>query len=173
MKGHKQKLGILLLALLLALGGLGIGFAHWTGSLDIAGTAHTGVFDPGFTGEWQFFQDPDDPDIDPDCGCTCIFIDSDGDGDYEVMEATITHVDTFCGYRLYSTIKNNGTVPMRIKNIQIIYDSPVMITEEETLVGTVLAPGAEATCKLLIAIGAAPAETYTFSVKITSCLWNQ
>ena len=173
MKGHKQKLGIFLLALLLALGGLGIGYAHWTKSLYIAGTATIGENDPGFTGEYEFSQHPDDPDRDPDWGCTCDFSDSDGDGDLDTMDATITNVDTFCVYRLYSTIRNDGTVPMQIKSVQITYSSPVMIAEEETLVGTVLDPGAVATCKLSIAIGAAMADTYTFSVKITSCLWDQ
>ena len=173
MKGHKGKLGILLLALLLALGGLGVGYAHWTDSLDIAGTAHFGSNDPGFTRDYEFFQDPEDEDIDPDYGCTCAFIDSDGDSDYDTMEATIIKVNTFCGYKLYSTISNGGTVPMRIAKIQIAYDSPVMIAEEETLVNTVLDPGDEATLKLLIGVGAALEDTYTFSVKITSCLWYQ
>ena len=172
MKGHKQKLGVLLLALVLALGGLGIGYAHWTESLDIAGTVTTGDFDPGFTGYYEFFQHPEDEDIDPDCGCTCNFSDSDGDGDYDTMEATITSVNTFSVYRLYSTIRNDGTVPMRIDSVQITYSSPVMIAEEETLVNTVLDPGDEATLKLSIAIAGAMADTYTFSVKITSCLWN-
>jgi hypothetical protein len=174
MKGHKKKLGILLLALVLALGGLGIGYTHWTDSLYIAGTAHIAENDPGFVpGSCEFSQHPDDPDEDDDCDCDCIFTDSDGDGDYDTMEATIINVDTFCVYRLYSTIRNDGTLPMRIKNIQVTYDSPVMIAEEESLVNTVLDPGDEATLKLSIAIGAAMADTYTFSVKITSCPWNQ
>jgi hypothetical protein len=171
MKGHKQRLGVLLLAVLLALGGLGIGYAHWTDSLYIAGTATIGENDPGFTGDYEFSQHPEDPDIDDDCDCTCTFTDSDGD--YDTVEATIINVDTFCVYRLWATIKNNGTVPMRIDSIQITYDSPVMIAEEEPLVNTVLDPGDEAKLKLSIAIGAAMADTYTFSVKITSCLWNQ
>lgn len=173
MKGHKQKIGLLLLALVLALGGLGIGYAHWTDSLDVTGTVHWGSTDPGFVpGSCEFSQDPSDNYTDPDCGCDCNFIDSDGDGDYEIMEATITHVDTFCGYKLYSTIRNDGTVPVRIDNIQITFSSPVMICEEETLVGAVLDPGDEATCKLLIGVGPAMADTYSFSVQITATLYN-
>ena len=174
MKGHKQKLGVLLLALLLALGGLGVGYAHWTQSLYIAGTANIGIGDPGFTGVYDFSQHPEDEDIDPDCGCTCTFTDSDGDGDYDTMEATITNVNTFSVYRLYCTIKNGGTLPMRITKVQISYDSPVMIAEEEPLVNTVLDPGAEATLKLSIAVGEAMTDTsYTFTVQITSRPWNK
>jgi hypothetical protein len=173
MKGHKQRLWVLLLAVLLALGGLGIGYAHWTQSLYIAGTATIGENDPGFTGDCEFSQNPEDPDIDDDCDCTCAFTDSDSDGDYDTMEATIINVNTFCVYRLYSTILNEGTLPMRIDSVQITYSSPVMIAEEEPLVNTVLDPGDEVTLKLSIAIGAAMADTYNFSVKITSCLWNQ
>lgn len=172
MKEHKGKIGVLFLALVLALGGMGIGYAHWTDSLYITGTAQTGEEDPGFTGDYEFFQDPEDPDIDEDCGCVCTFTDTDGDGDYDTMEATIIHVNSFSVYSLHSAIRNYGTLPMRITAVQITYSSPVMIAEEETLVGTVLDPGDEVMMKLSIAIGAAMADTYSFSVKITSILWN-
>lgn len=39
-----KKIGVLALALVLALGTLGVGFAHWSGTLDISGTVHTGTF---------------------------------------------------------------------------------------------------------------------------------
>lgn len=178
MKGHKQKIGVLLLALVLALAGLGIGYAHWTQSLYITGSATIGEMDPGFVdGSCEFsqvFQDPNNPeDIDPDCDCTCSFTDSDNDGDLDTMDATIINVNTFCGYKLYSTIRNDGTVPMRIDAIQITYSSPVMIAEEGTLVGAVLDPDEDRTLKLLIGVGPAMADTYSFSVKITATLWNQ
>ena len=173
MKGYKQKLGILLLALMLALGSLGITHAHWVQIPHIGGTVTIGEGDPGFTGDWDFFQNPDDPDIDDEYYCTCNFTDSDDDGDLDVMEATITNVDPLCVYKLYSAIRNDGTLPMQITDIQIIDTGEVTIAEEETLVGTMINPGDEATCKLYIDIGEAMAGEYSFSVHITSCLWNQ
>jgi len=174
MKGYKQKLGVLLLALVLALGGLGVSYAHWAQNLEIATTVNVGQGSPGFTEEYQFFQDPEDPVIDEYYDCTCYFSDSDGDGDLDTMEATMTDVADNCTYKLYSTISDNGTLPMRITDIEITEPDLVTIEEEETLVGAVLDPGDEVTCKLLIAIGEeATAGQYSFSVKITSCLWNQ
>lgn len=44
-----KKIGILCLALVLALGSLGIGYAHWSETLEIAGTVSTGDIDPKFS----------------------------------------------------------------------------------------------------------------------------
>lgn len=158
---------------MLALGGLGVAYGHWVESLEIATTVNVGEGDPGFTGQYQFFQDAGD--IDLDYGCTATFIDSDGDGDYDTMEATMTNVDASCSYKLYSTVHNEGTLPMRIDGVEIYNPDPdlVEIYEEETVVGAVLDPGAEVECKLYIAIGGQSLAEYSFSVEIISSLWNQ
>jgi hypothetical protein len=39
-----KKTGLLLLVLVLAMGALGVGYAHWSGELDIDGTVYTGSF---------------------------------------------------------------------------------------------------------------------------------
>lgn len=167
-------MGILLLALMLGLGALGVTHAHWVQISYIGATATIGEGDLGFTTEQcEFFQYYGTSDT--DYGCTCNFTDSDGDGDLDVMEATITGLDPSCGYKLYSTISNNGTLPMRIDDVQIQNPNPgqVTISEEVTLVGTQVDPGDTETCKLLIETEDAPPDPYSFSVNLTSCLWNE
>ena len=39
-----KKTGLLLLVLVMAMGALGVGYAHWSGELDITGTVNTGTF---------------------------------------------------------------------------------------------------------------------------------
>ena len=170
MKGHKGKLGVLLLALLLALAGSGIGYAQWTQSLYIDGTAITGEFAPGFVYDsCEFFRDPDDPDAE----CTCSFTDNDGDGYYEIVEATITNCNTHCLYKLYIRIHNYGTVPVMIDSIEITYNSPVVILEEDSLVEAQVDAGEEVICKLNIIIDEVPPGTYSFTVKLNTSSWNQ
>jgi len=57
MKGKLGKTGLLCLAVLLALVGVGVGLAHWQETLTIEGTVETGTWDvggtPGFWKNWD------------------------------------------------------------------------------------------------------------------------
>ena len=58
MKSHTGKIGLLFLALVIALGGLGVGFAAWTDTITLQGTVNTAAVNWEITGsawgvEWQ------------------------------------------------------------------------------------------------------------------------
>jgi hypothetical protein len=173
MKEHKQRLGILLLALVLALGGLGVGYAHWTDSLYIAGTATTGEYAVAFVDDsCQFFPDEQDENV----TCECTFSDKDGDTYPEIMEVDITNGSVYSEYMLHSDIQNYGDIPANIDGVEITFTSPVVIIEdplEPTIVGTQVDPGDSVTLKLLITIHPTGAGTYNFTVEIKTIPWNQ
>lgn len=78
-----KKIGLLSLALVLALGSLGIGFAHWGDQLYVEGTVETGEVLIGFVDQLtddngvveDVLKDPDDDGSDPladeECPTTC------------------------------------------------------------------------------------------------------
>jgi predicted ribosomally synthesized peptide with SipW-like signal peptide len=52
-----KKIGLLALALIMALGALGIGYAAWTDTINITGTVHTGSLNidvTGYSGTWVY-----------------------------------------------------------------------------------------------------------------------
>lgn len=173
MNWHFGKLGLLLFVVLLCIAAAGIGYAAWSEGLDIAGSVTTGSDDPGFVGNCTFNNSPDSSNPDPDAQCVCDFVDEDGDGDCEKVDVTITKANAFHWYKLYLPIENNGSIPVRITDVVVTYSSPAYVSEEETLFGTVLDAGAQATCKLVIEIGEAPDRDYNFSVTIAAAQWSQ
>ncbi len=56
-----KKIGILALALVMALGALGIGYAHWTDTLEIEGDINTGWVDVNFHSQIDNDLDSNDP----------------------------------------------------------------------------------------------------------------
>jgi len=132
-----KKFGLLCLAIVLALGTLGIGYALWYDVLYIEGTVDTGELD------WEFYcgsiinGDPCDPaTIDKQCGdnfmnptaestgkdvgCTeVICVDSDLDGDIDTLEVTLNN--TYPGYYVHIAWKvhNNGTIPLKFEKATI------------------------------------------------------
>jgi len=60
-----RKIGLLALALVLALGALGVGYAAWTDTVTIEGTVNTGTVDlvvEGYSGMWMWKIPGGDPD---------------------------------------------------------------------------------------------------------------
>ena len=58
-----KKIGLLSLALVLALGSLGIGYAHWTDTLTIDGDINTGWVDVNFHSQLDNDLDDNDPNV--------------------------------------------------------------------------------------------------------------
>jgi hypothetical protein len=140
-KGTK-KVAILFLALTVALGAMGAGFAHWSQTLYINGTVETGTFLVGF--EDQYTDDPpavdgtpgviipqnspDDGTIDPGydknvaaCDCELLFYKGDHDG-VDLFEKV--HVTVLNGYPCYTniltvTIGNGGTIPANVGDASV------------------------------------------------------
>ena len=118
-----KKFGLLLLAVVLALGSLGVGYAMWSEDLFINGTVNTGEVDWEFYNIYYPAEPPectqDDNGIDPgntkDVGSTgWVFTDSDGDGDYDTLTITVTNGYPYYRNHLSTWVHCNGTVPIII-----------------------------------------------------------
>ena len=128
-----KKIGLLCLALVLALGTMGSGHALWSDWLYVEGTVATGEV------SWEFIcgsilnGDPcDPPTIDKQCGdgfmnpwpestgkdvgCTEVeCVDSDGDGDIDTLLVTVHNA--YPGYYVHIAwmAHNNGTIPIHFE----------------------------------------------------------
>ena len=105
-----KKFGLLCLALVLALGSLGVGFALWSDTLYIEGYVFTGEVDV----EWTYCgcHDIEDKDV----GTVSCEIDA---ADPHILYFTVTN-----GYPCYTAdceveLTNVGTVPIIIENITV------------------------------------------------------
>jgi len=143
-----KKLGIICIALVLALGSLGVGYAAWTDTIAVSGTVTTGSV------AWEFTTcslldefEPADPGGDyptttPDYTTNDGFVpnaegldywkldknvgwgeqlrvDSDGDGDYDTLEVTLNNVYPSYFNTLAFYVRNIGTVPLKIDHVNI------------------------------------------------------
>jgi hypothetical protein len=123
-----RKIALLLVAMVLALGAMGAGYALWWKVLYINGTINTDNVDA----EWYVFNNPDDCSaehndpipqwegggrLDKDVGCTDVWIDS---GDPQII-----HVEIHNGYPCYYNdieleFENTGSVPVKINGLTVI-----------------------------------------------------
>lgn len=110
MKGKFGKIGIISLALVIALAGLGAAFAQWTETLHIGTSASTGYLQLGLTNTGCF-----DNDGDPGVGLISCAQTGGGPG-YDFTEFTITVTNAYPGYvgRCTFDIENTGTIPAKI-----------------------------------------------------------
>lgn len=130
-----KKIVLMCIALVLALGSMGVGYSLWSDSLYIEGIIETGEVD------WEFynkFSVPGQPVLKPECtqddhgidpgwtkdvgSTTCDFFDTDGDGDYDLMELTILNAYPFYRNHVSTWVHCNGTVPIIIVGAWISFD---------------------------------------------------
>jgi hypothetical protein len=124
-----KKIGIISLALVLALGSLGIAYAHWSDQLFIEGTVHGGELMVGFTEVFceEMHGDPPVPGeyLDKDVGdCDVEYVDyrvcshtgKDGYGG-----AIVTITDAYPCYEVHITfvVDNLGTIPAIFEGVTI------------------------------------------------------
>jgi hypothetical protein len=124
-----KKIGIISLALVLALGSLGIAYAHWSDQLFIEGTVHGGELMVGFTEVFceEMHGDPPVPGeyLDKDVGdCDVEYVDyrvcshtgKDGYGG-----AIVTITDAYPCYEVHVTfvVDNLGTIPVIFEGVTI------------------------------------------------------
>ncbi len=108
-----KKLGIIILALVLALGAIGAGYAYWTANLAIAGTVETGTFSVAFV-------DPPSPsgaDTNPGTE-TNASIDSNG----SLVVSVLNGYPSYTG-RVDFQIENTGTVNAKVTSFTIDGDN--------------------------------------------------
>ena len=197
-----KKIALLSLALILALGTLGIGYALWSENLYIEGLAQTGELDWEFAepvpGGWgpPVLHDSDqgiDPLL-PGYNLTAKdvawkewdFIDSDGDGDADTLEIEV--FNAYPGYfnNMSFHVHNNGTIPLHFEYV-LLNGQPMPIGQDVYLENGALwlwwgdAPGdqihpctgKEISFFLGILQPAEQNATYTFTITLGAVQYNE
>ena len=130
-----KKIGLLAMVLVMALGGLGIGYAHWSETLTMSGTAETGDINPYFSciaanDDWLTQLDPygwgqwnygsglwEGARKTKHIGRTCLAGGTPNQGDL-IMTVTNAY-PTYYGSGRYC-IENSGTVPVNVYGIYLM-----------------------------------------------------
>jgi len=126
-----KKIGLLALALVLALGALGVGYAMWTDTVTINGTVNTGDLILGVADMGT--NDPNDGSPDPQCGPghneekkDVAYFESingtptaDCQGYYESITETFNHVYPYYGPSVTVYVANCGSVPLKILSMTV------------------------------------------------------
>lgn len=103
MRRHRRnsffKVGILCLALVVALGMMGVGYASWIDTASINGEVETGLISPVFTVTGSYYVPPD---------TTSVVGQVVGD----TIQVIIGSANTTCNYYCMFTIQNTGTIPL-------------------------------------------------------------
>jgi predicted ribosomally synthesized peptide with SipW-like signal peptide len=111
-----KKIGLLILALVVALGGLGAGYAAWQDQVTVSGNVQTGTFEIGI-------QETSQDDVN---GTAKAFYTNEGDqigntGYYKVVKVNIENA--YPGYTgtLSFNVKNLGSIPAKL--LKVDFDS--------------------------------------------------
>lgn len=157
-----KKASILVLALVLILGSLGVGFAYWTQAMTINGTVNTGFISANFydaslevrpysTSSWEV----------PVTGRT----DPSGAPLKDVLTLTIN--DAYPGYHQEISFRviNNGTVPFWLDNIKL---ADVLVFDGDTakITDIINVPEPEQQFSLIVVEPGAVSGWYTFMITI-------
>lgn len=159
-----KKIGLLCLALVLALGTMGAGLAYWTETLTIGGSVATGNLDA------EFSSSTFNPDAEIEA--TCI-IDPP-------QHATITVDNMYPGGSTTCTltVDNTGSIPMKIDSVGIVipsdYETYIQVSETHTMAvipslgsGTV-----SVKISMLDSVTDGEGNSYTFDVKVNIVQFN-
>ena len=148
----------------------GIGYAYWGQKLVISGTVKTGYEDPIFVS--CFSTDPPllgsiDPGEDKDVGsCSCSIDVNDP------SKIIVTILNAYPGYRceVYTKIRNAGTVPINITDVNITAPPEIVITHCD-LLGREIEPNVQIVDSITIDVkNVSQSVNYTFTVEIKSKL---
>jgi hypothetical protein len=112
MKGKLGKTGIICLALVLALGSLGIGFSQWSETLTMDPPINTGYLELKLTDTFYTDNEPPGPDVGT---VECIQTGGGPELDFTELEVRLNNV--YPGYeaQINLCIKNTGTIPIRVE----------------------------------------------------------
>lgn len=161
----------------------GTGYARWATLVHLSGHVSTGEVDIEFT--CCTCNDPTntvDPGHDKDVGwCDCQLVDTDEDGDADLVRLRIAN--GYPGYRceFEVTVRNNGTIPVRIVETRLLHDYDVDVIEiggswvDGSLLGTQLDPGESDSGVLQLHVKQAASQNmdYTFTLEIEAVQWNE
>ena len=163
-----KKFGLLLLAVVLALGTLGVGYAMWYEDLFIEGTVYTGELDVGFYCPWGNCYDDETKDY------SSIARVRDGKN----LEITVTNAYPCVTYTCEFCIVTEGTVPVHfgpwiIDRGNLPAGATVTVTPD--LTGVQRHPTDHQECYISVHLDndAAQGATYTFSVDLRAYQYNE
>lgn len=162
---------LLALCLIAAFALTGVAYAWWTDTLVINGAVATGDIDPIFTAAVaEDAGNAVDPDTTMNVGKTTATIESGA------KTLTITVENAYPGYNsdVDYTIKNQGTVPVKLRAITPTVDSDLTLANNAA-VGVIIGAGDSKTFKLNHTVGSNAAEktSYTYKVQLDFGQFNQ
>ena len=167
-----KKFGLLLLAVVLALGTMGVGYAMWYEDLYIDGTVYTGELDVGYYCTWGVASDSEAAEKD----FSSITRSFSGDG--KTMYITINNAYPCIDYNHQFCVVTAGTIPVHFGNWVINRGTmPAGATIEVTpdLYGVQKHPGDHTECNIHVHLDNTATEnaTYTFSIDLTAYQYNE
>jgi len=170
-RSNLGKIGVICLVLMLCLAAIGVGYGHWSQTLNIDGTVDTGELDIEFlncvTGDNETGGDVGEMSV--------LEVDTDGDLDIDKLIVTLDY-GYFCyeGYVIFD-VHNNGSVPEEVVAVTITepIGGEVDVSLSGIAVGSQLSPGQSVPCVLSAHVTSNVSGTYSFSVVIEAWNWNQ
>ncbi|MFC1864620.1 hypothetical protein ACFLYG_02190 [Chloroflexota bacterium] len=167
-----KKTGLLCLAVMLALGTLGVGYAMWDKTLYIDATVHTGEVNMKIISVAS--DDPPgtiDRGKDKDVGWTEVIIDPMDD---QRMLVTIHNGYPCYEVYLHFTGHNNGTIPVKLQDIIVTVPPELSVSAWDGM-GEQVDPGenCDNSASVHVEQEAEELTTYTFTVEFYYVQWNE
>jgi len=162
-----KKIGLICLALVLALGVLGVGYGLWDKTVYIDGTVNTGEVNAIMSvGECYDDEIPEKDYSSISCELAA---------DPQILLVTITDAYPCITYTCEFDITNTGTVPVKINAITMNGNVPGEVGVTEIAVGDQIDPQDSAYGALTVHLSndAEEKSTYTFKVAIWLVQWNE
>jgi hypothetical protein len=167
-RGGLNRIGLLAIVLLIALGTLGVAYGAWVDEIYITGSLSTSSINTGLAcGECYFVgETTEETDIDCEAGSTAMTL------DIEVANAQ-EGLDYYCGF----TVSNaTGSLPIKIESMSLTGSySGVVEAIEDLPAGTVIDPGLSDTGEVHIHLNTAAsagADLY-YTLTVTVERWNE
>lgn len=160
-----NRIGILAMALLLALGAMGTAYGAWVDEIYIEGTLSTGDINASLACGASWEDPENDTDIDCGPGGTPMTLDID-------VTSALEDVDYYCNF----TVSNAaGSLPIKIASMSITDRTGVSEAIEDLTVGDVIDPGNTATGKVHISLTTDEQvdNNLAFTLSVSVERWNE
>jgi len=159
-----NRIGVLAMALLLALGAMGTAYGAWSDEIYIQSTITTGDIDAGLACG-TCWEEPDTPGTDIDCTGGSMTLNID-------VTSALEGVDYYCNFN----VSNTGSLPVKIETMNLTDLSPGVAEAIEDLIeGTVIDPGTSATGKVHIHLTSDKqvGQDLAFTLSVSVERWNE
>ena len=164
-----KKIGLISLALVLALGSLGVGFALWSDTLYLEGTIDTGEVEVCIVSIAS-----DDTGLDPGYDKDVAWVET---AIIDCHTATITIHGAYPSYHTYVHFTSlvGGTIPVRLQSINITNPDPCITVDAWDSIGEQRHPGEPADNTIYVHVEQCAEQnaTYTFTVEFFYVQYNE